>query len=186
VILGNDRNGGTVKLETRDTDWISSGGEERIDISVCDLENTIESFDALTYTLPKATDHANNLKSNKVGIGDEVFLTGLFKFHKGKGRNVPVLRTGNISLMPDKGQLVNSSVGEIEAYLVEIKSTTGLSGSPVFIMFGDLRKAKLSRGAPKPASAGRSKPASVVIRRIPHPFESVQLSVELAASVQSA
>jgi len=49
-----------------------------------------------------------------------------------------------------------------------------------------LQAENLSRGAPKPASAGRSKPASVVMRRIPHSFGSVQLSVELSASVQGA
>jgi len=36
----------------------------------------------------------------------------------------------------------------------------------------------LSRGAPKPASAGRSKPASVVMLPIPHLFGSMQVSVE--------
>ncbi|MGA2443442.1 MAG: hypothetical protein ABSH08_21020, partial [Tepidisphaeraceae bacterium] len=38
----------------------------------------------------------------------------------------------------------------------------------------------VSRGAPKPASAGRSKPASAVTH-IPHPFGSLQLSIELLA-----
>ena len=39
----------------------------------------------------------------------------------------------------------------------------------------------MSRGAPKPASAGRSKPASVVMIRIPHSLDPMQLSVELSA-----
>jgi hypothetical protein len=44
----------------------------------------------------------------------------------------------------------------------------------------------LSRGAPKPASAGRSKPASALTMHIPHPFDSMQLSVELSALNQDA
>jgi hypothetical protein len=49
------------------------------------------------------------------------------------------------------------------------------------VVFG----AYLSRGAPKPAKVGRSKPASAVTH-IPHPFESVQLSVELLVPHQDA
>jgi hypothetical protein len=45
--------------------------------------------------------------------------------------------------------------------------------------------ATVSRGAPKPASVGRSKPASAVTH-IPHPFDSVQLSMELLALHQDA
>jgi hypothetical protein len=43
----------------------------------------------------------------------------------------------------------------------------------------------VSRGAPEPAIDGRSKPASAVTH-IPHPFESLQLSVELLAVSQDA
>jgi hypothetical protein len=43
----------------------------------------------------------------------------------------------------------------------------------------------LSRGAPKPASAGRSKPASA-LTHIPHLFDPMQLSIELSAACQDA
>ena len=43
----------------------------------------------------------------------------------------------------------------------------------------------MSRGAPKPATMGRSKPASAVTH-IPHPFDSMQLPVELSALNQDA
>jgi hypothetical protein len=45
---------------------------------------------------------------------------------------------------------------------------------------------RLSRGAPKPASAGRSKPASALTMHIPHRFDSVQHSLELLVSNQDA
>jgi hypothetical protein len=43
----------------------------------------------------------------------------------------------------------------------------------------------MSRGAPKPASVGRSKPASVVMLRIPHPVDSMQVSLQLLAAVHT-
>jgi len=52
---------------------------------------------------------------------------------------------------------------------------------------GDLSKPPLvSRGAPKPASAGRSKPASVLTMHIAHHFDSVQLPFELSVPDQDA
>jgi hypothetical protein len=64
---------------------------------------------------------------------------------------------------------------------------TGGSGGLVNGVRGNLvgvANAKLgalvSRGAPKPASAGRSKPASIVTLHIPHPFHSTQVLSELS------
>jgi len=45
---------------------------------------------------------------------------------------------------------------------------------------------RMSRGAPKPASAGRSKPAGALTMHIPHRFDSVQHSLELLVSNQDA
>ena len=42
------------------------------------------------------------IKDEAVGIGDEVFMVGLFASHHGKQRNVPVVRIGNIACMPDE------------------------------------------------------------------------------------
>ena len=74
-----------------------------------------------------------------VGVGDEVFAVGLFTKHQGKSKNVPVVRIGNIALMPE--EQVKTKVGYISAYLVEAHSIGGLSGSPVFIHFSPFRKA---------------------------------------------
>ena len=64
-------------------------------------------------------------------IGDEVATVGLYSTHYGEEKNVPVVRVGNISLMP--GEKVLSHRGYVKAYLIEIKSIAGLSGSPVYI-----------------------------------------------------
>lgn len=71
------------------------------------------------------------IRDRSIGPGDEVFITGLFAQLSGSERNLPIVRTGNIAMMPD--ELVPSSLGNIEAYLVEARSIGGLSGSPAFV-----------------------------------------------------
>ncbi|MFA6561799.1 MAG: hypothetical protein WCV00_07800 [Verrucomicrobiia bacterium] len=66
-----------------------------------------------------------------MGIGDEVCIVGLFSYHKGTSKNHPILRTGNIAMMPDEP--IQTSEGPMEAYLIEARSIGGLSGSPVFV-----------------------------------------------------
>jgi hypothetical protein len=82
-------------------------------------------------------------KSGTVGIGDQIMTIGLFARHTGIKRNVPLCRLGNLSVFPDElvpGVKVgiDFSTGDakraaINAYLVEVRSTGGLSGSPVFV-----------------------------------------------------
>jgi hypothetical protein len=67
-----------------------------------------------------------------VGIGDEVVITGLFRSHYGRQRNVPIVRVGNIALMKEE-PVYTEYCGRTEAYLIEARSISGLSGSPVFV-----------------------------------------------------
>jgi hypothetical protein len=71
-------------------------------------------------------------KDVPVGLGDELFLTGHFAPHYGKGKNIPIVRVGNIAAMPE--ERVSPEFGRIEAYLIECRSIGGLSGSPVFVI----------------------------------------------------
>jgi len=67
-----------------------------------------------------------------LGVGDEVFLAGLFTKVQETTSNIPIVRIGNLAMMP--GEKIPFKDGKlIEAYLVESRSMGGLSGSPVFI-----------------------------------------------------
>jgi hypothetical protein len=66
-----------------------------------------------------------------VGVGDEVFITGLFANYKGELRNVPIVRVGNLAAYPEE-QILAKCFGRMGAYLIEARSIGGLSGSPVF------------------------------------------------------
>jgi len=72
------------------------------------------------------------IRSKSIGTGDEVFVTGLFAHLTGAAKNLPIVRMGNIAMMP--GEPVSTKeFGDIEAYLIEARSISGLSGSPAFV-----------------------------------------------------
>ncbi len=74
----------------------------------------------------------------KIGIGNEVFITGLFSHRHRTLKDTPIVRAGNIAAMDD--ELVwTDDLGKIQAYLVEARSIGGLSGSPVFVYLGTTR-----------------------------------------------
>lgn len=76
---------------------------------------------------------SEDIESLGIGIGDELFIVGLFANQLGTQRNVPLMRGGNIAAMPEE-HLYNQVSGlRYFAYLAETTATGGLSGSPVFV-----------------------------------------------------
>lgn len=71
------------------------------------------------------------LKGGKVGVGSEVLMPGLFVHLAGFKRNIPIVRIGNVAMIPDEP--VPTKLGPMEGYLIEARSIGGLSGSPVFV-----------------------------------------------------
>lgn len=66
-----------------------------------------------------------------IGVGDEINVVGLFTRFYGSTKHIPIVRTGNIAMMPSDKLRVDD--GEMEVYLAEGRSIGGLSGSPVFV-----------------------------------------------------
>jgi hypothetical protein len=70
-----------------------------------------------------------------VGIGDDVVMLGRFAGHTGRQQNAPLARFGSIAMMP--GERVKDGRGLlVDAYLAEVRSLPGFSGSPVFVYIG--------------------------------------------------
>jgi hypothetical protein len=83
---------------------------------------------------PESCATADTIAREAMGIGDELIVVGLFTSHYGRTRNRPIVRTGTIAAMPDE-PLEDRNSGELyDAYLAEIRSVGGLSGSPVWIV----------------------------------------------------
>ncbi|MCU7890638.1 MAG: serine protease [Candidatus Thiodiazotropha sp. (ex Ustalcina ferruginea)] len=79
-----------------------------------------------------------HMVEEEIALGDEVFVTGLFRHHHGKKRNLPIVRIGNLACGTDE-KVVTKRFGEMDAYLIEARSIGGLSGSPVFLNLGRTR-----------------------------------------------
>lgn len=94
--------------------------------------------DAEWLVLPQAITLTKALiDERRIGIGDFAYVIGLFRLLQGTKRNLPVVHTGNIALMPGDDPLpvwdkVERKLYEVEGYLVEAHSIDGLSGAPVF------------------------------------------------------
>jgi hypothetical protein len=75
-----------------------------------------------------------------IGVGEDVIAIGLFTHRDGRHENRPIVRSGVIAAMPDEPLEDPRSGLEYDAYLVEIRSIGGLSGSPVIAMISPGRE----------------------------------------------
>jgi hypothetical protein len=133
----NTRDGGYKLISTKIDDWINHPSDTSVDCMILPFAPPTDIFDYLSIpTSMFATDSV--IKSNSIGAGDEVFMTGLFVNAYGKEKNMPIVRIGNIALLPDE-KIVIKHFGSAEVYLIESRSIGGLSGSPAFVHLGGTR-----------------------------------------------
>jgi hypothetical protein len=120
-------------IETNIDKWIPHP-DYRVDVSVIALSFAASVYDIRSLS-PTMAVNDEIISKQKIGPGDEIFLTGLFESHIGKHKNLPIVRTGNIALMPEElvEVTIDKKTQQMEAYLIEARSIGGLSGSPVFV-----------------------------------------------------
>lgn len=131
----NLKAGGSQILKIELNSWIHHD-EENVDITICSLYFD-DTYDHLYY-MDSNFLNEENILSNEIDCGDEVFITGLFSYHVGQNRNLPIVRIWNIAMMPT--EKVQTKDGLIDAYLIESRSIAWLSGSPVFVNLWSVRK----------------------------------------------
>lgn len=123
----NTLSGKTQVIQTMRDDWVF---HEEDDLAIHALELNVADFNAAIipdgYFLAK-----EHIPRYGLGPGDETFSIGRFIGHDGKQRNLPVARFGNIAMMPEEP--IATSDGNRFAFLVECRSLSGFSGSPVFV-----------------------------------------------------
>lgn len=72
-------------------------------------------------------------EKNDVGPGDDLFYVGRFRDHAGEYSNMPSVRFGNLSMNPSVDEPLDLGDGMRQvSFLVEARSRSGYSGSPVF------------------------------------------------------
>lgn len=114
-----------------DVKWIYHPTDDSVDVAI------------LLWAPPAAIDFRSipsnmflskeKLLEKRIGVGDETYVTGLFRFIQGTDRNEPIVRTGHVAMMPLERIPVRWHKRGIEGHLIEARSIGGLSGSPVFV-----------------------------------------------------
>jgi len=128
-LLVNKVGGGVTTIPPITDRWYLHPTDKTADVAVVQVGNPgntdIRAVKLNTLGTPSL------LAEFDVGIGDEVFATGLFTPVAGTARNEPIVRHGNIALMPQ--EQIQTELGYADVYLVEARSIGGLSGCPVFV-----------------------------------------------------
>lgn len=152
AIRFNLKRGGMHDEPTNPGDWIL---HPETDVAILPIEFPLDEYDLMfidTYEISAERDYLisvvddprsgrtvnppdEKLLLHRYGVGDEVYSIGLFP---GRGITQPAARFGHISLSPAPGEKIIAYVGRhgeipIDAFLIEIATMKGQSGSPVFL-----------------------------------------------------
>jgi hypothetical protein len=135
-IRANRTSGDSVWVRCQSTDWLFHPADPSVDVALLRV-GVPQGWDHLVIPLSMCvTPHT--LREHEVGLGDEVFVAGLFRHHHGKQKNVPIVRVGNLAALTEE-KVATKEFGFVDAYLIEARSIGGLSGSPVFLNLGVVR-----------------------------------------------
>jgi hypothetical protein len=120
----------SIPFDTDDRAWFRHPNGDDLAIILVDFPIT---FTCKGFTLNDRNIVTPGLiQEHDIGIGDEIYTIGRYVNHDGKQRNNPVVRFGNIAQMPVEP--IKQENGHLqESYLVECRSVSGYSGSPVFV-----------------------------------------------------
>lgn len=127
----NRKGGGAQHLKVK-APWIFPE-KDGVDLAIIEWAAP-EEFDVKSIGSESFTTDLS-FEEESIGIGDELFIVGLFTQRYGSRENQPIVRSGVIAAMPTE-PLQDSNTGfKYDAYLAEVRSLGGLSGSPVFVGF---------------------------------------------------
>jgi hypothetical protein len=147
--LVNKKGGGTTRMNGVGDAWYLHPTDKTADVAVTQMAMTPDA-DMIAVPLGDFVTPLD-IRNQTIGIGDEVFATGLFTPVTGSRSLLPIVRHGNIAMIPH--EQVQTELGFADVYLVEARSIGGLSGSPVWAR-GSLLSAFQSSasGEPVPVS----------------------------------
>jgi hypothetical protein len=141
----NKKGGGVKQFEGVGNTFWSHPTDEAADVAVlpvwCEPDMDIVYVPTNNFLTPEVIK-----KNRRVGIGDEVFIAGLFTYAPGIDRVMPLIRHGNLAMIPE--QQIQTDLGFADVYLIEARSIGGISGSPVFVRPSVLLASNLMEGLP--------------------------------------
>jgi hypothetical protein len=128
----NGKDGSPFFLRTGEQKWFYHPTDpDHVDVAVIPVGSA--RFDQYDISFLPEENFVDDAVISKygIGLGDELYTIGLFTKFFGTTHLIPIVRTGNIAMMP-RDKVPVEQFGEMEAYLAEGRSIGGLSGSPVF------------------------------------------------------
>jgi hypothetical protein len=132
VVRLNTKDGGKDIIEFSQANWVRHQDGDDLEAAAVGFANP----DYYKYSVVPISAFVTEdfIEQQGIGPGDEVFMVGRLVNHQGQQRNTPVVRFGNISMLPYEP--IRNERGLLqESFLVETRSLSGFSGSPVFVYF---------------------------------------------------
>ncbi len=131
-----------VSDDGRTLHWFTDN-DNAVDVAALPI---LPSFDRYNYkAIPlKMFVDDELLKTQQVAEGDSLYFIGLMAQYYGEKRNYPVVRRGTLALMTD--EKIDTPTGMQRAFIAELASWPGNSGSPVFLSLGGMRQGSLKIG----------------------------------------
>ena len=127
VIRINTVAGATDIVDASGHTWFAHFDE---DVAVTEIELTEQH---LVRWLPESIFiEDNELTYHGIAPGNNIFMVGRFINLDGAQQNTPALRFGTIAIAP-REPILNALGNPCPAYVVEMHSISGYSGSPVFV-----------------------------------------------------
>ena len=136
----NKIGGGADTVQTKRSEWRfikDRKGGRYIDVAVLPTRGVAidgSKLDVRPIPDPLILPSEDEASRMDLMAGAPVVTIGLFTSHYGEAHNIPIVRQGNIATMRDPANMVSTTRGYMDAYLVELRSLGGLSGSPVFLL----------------------------------------------------
>ncbi|OHB77747.1 MAG: hypothetical protein A2Z25_19160 [Planctomycetes bacterium RBG_16_55_9] len=105
--------------------WFFHKDEKSVDIAVQPLLPKDSDF----LIVPSKDFVTNDLViAKQIGIGDEVFYSGLLSYHSGREKIAPIVRFGRLALVTDE-----KTIDGKYYHFIDAGNIPGHSGSPVFL-----------------------------------------------------
>ena len=132
-IIGiNDATGVSHIIDIDQANW-SYHPDPNVDVAAVNFELNDDAW--VVFTSENFIDESQLFK--QFGVGDLVYIVGLYRLFPGDAKISPIVHTGHIAMAPnDEIPAQNRTSGKIvgtRGYLIEAQTLEGLSGSPVFI-----------------------------------------------------
>jgi hypothetical protein len=148
IIRINKRDGTSENIFGDGIKWVDHP-DPTVDVSVIPFGvAAFEQFDVKFINLdasdvknPNAPPGYRIVPSDNVGIGALTYTVGLFRLLSGKQRNLPIVHSGSVAMLPSDELIPLKDWTDpegkrtifVDGYLVGSHGLSGLSGSPVFV-----------------------------------------------------